>query len=65
MFIQLNRHMADEVREFDAASALARARVAKSAQNSASAQEEKSNMVVDLAVWMSRIVDVSGRDHYP
>ena len=53
MFVQLNRHMVDEVRELDAAKAQARARVnarvAKSAQQSGVAQLERANMVVDIA----------------
>ena len=49
MFIRLNEHLIDEVRELDAAVAQARARVAKSAQKSV-AQEERSNMSVDLTV---------------
>ena len=53
MFVQLNRHMVDEVRELDAAKAQARARVnarvAKSAQQSAVAQLERANMVVEIA----------------
>ena len=47
MFIRLNRHLIDEVRELDAAVAQARARVAKSAQISLAAQEERSNISVD------------------
>ena len=50
MFIRLNRHLIDEVRELDAAVAQARARVAKSAQISVAAQEERSNKSVDLTV---------------
>ena len=50
MFIRLNRHLIDEVRELDAAVAQARARVAKIAQISAAGQEERSNMSVDLTV---------------
>ena len=50
MFIRLNRHLIDEVRELDAAVAQARARVAKSAQISVAAQEERPNMSVDLTV---------------
>ena len=51
MFIRLNRHLIDEVRELDAAVAQARARVAKSAQiSSVAAQEERSNISVDLTV---------------
>ena len=43
MFIRLNRHLVDEVRELDAAVEQARARVAKSAQKSMAAQKERSN----------------------
>ena len=50
MFNWLNRHLIDEVHELDAAVAQARARVAKSAQISVAAQEERSNMSVDLTV---------------
>ena len=50
MFIRLNRHLIDEVRELDAAVAQAQARVAKSAQISVAAQEERSNISVDLTV---------------
>ena len=50
MFIRLNRHLIDEVRELDASVAQARARVAKSAQISVAAQEEMPNMSVDLTV---------------
>ena len=50
MIIRLNRHLIDEVRELDAAVAQARARVAKSAQISVAAQEERSNISVDLIV---------------
>ena len=50
MFIRLNRHLIDEVRELDAAVAQPRARVAKSAQKSVAAQEERSNMSVDLTL---------------
>ena len=53
MFIRLNRHLVDEVHELDAANAQARARVAKSAQKSATAQQERSiltSMSVDLAL---------------
>ena len=42
MFIRLNRHLVDEGHELDAANAQARARVAKSAQKSAAAQQELS-----------------------
>ena len=48
VFIRLNRHLVGEVRELDAAVAQARATVAKSAQISVAAQEERSNMSVDL-----------------
>ena len=50
MFIRLNRYLIDEVRELGAAVAQARARVAMSAQISVAAQEERSNMSVDLTV---------------
>ena len=50
MFIWLNRYLIDEVRKLDAAVAQARARVAKSAHISVAAQEERSNMSVDLTV---------------
>ena len=50
MFIRLNRHLIDVVRELDAAVAQARARVAKSAQIFVAAQEERSNMSVDFTV---------------
>ena len=40
----------DEVHELDAAVAQARARVAKSAQKSVAAQEERPNMSADLTV---------------
>ncbi|CAM9670593.1 unnamed protein product [Ascophyllum nodosum] len=50
MFIRLNRYLIDEVRELDAAVAQARARVTKSPQISVPAQEERSNISVDLAV---------------
>ena len=50
VFIRLNRHLIGEVRELDAAVAQARARVAKNAQISVAAQEEGSNMLVDLTV---------------
>ena len=55
MFIRLNRHLIDEVRKLDAAFAQARARVAKSAQISVAAQEERSNMSVDLTEKISRM----------
>ena len=50
MFIRLNTHLIDEVSELDAAVAQARARVAESAQIAVTAQEERSNMSVDLTV---------------
>ena len=50
IFIWLNRHSIGEVRELGASVAQARARVAKSAQISVAAQEERSNMTVDLTV---------------
>ena len=50
MFIWLNRHLVDEVRELDAAVEQARARVAKSAQKSMAAQEERSNKSVDQTI---------------
>ena len=50
MFIRLNKHMVDEVRDFDAAKAKAQARVAKSAKQSPTAQQERANMVVDIAL---------------
>ena len=50
MFIRLNRHLIDEVRELDAAVPQARARAVKSTQKSVAAQEERSNMSVDLTV---------------
>ena len=50
MFIWLNRHLVDEVHELDAANAQTRARVAKSAQKPAAAQQERSSMSVDLAL---------------
>ena len=56
MFIQLNRHLIDEVRELDVAVAQARARVAKSTQKSVTAQEERLNMSVDLTVKIPRMV---------
>ena len=51
MFIRLNRHLV--VRALDAAVEQARARVARSAQKSAAAQTERSN--VDLLLWMPRM----------
>ena len=50
MSIRLNRHLVKTVHELDAANAQARARVAKSAQKSAAAQQERSSMSVDLAL---------------
>ena len=50
MFIRLNRHLVDEVRELDAAVEQARARVPKSAHKSMAAQEERSNKSIDLTV---------------
>ena len=50
MFIRLNRYLIDEVRELDTAVVQARVRVAKSAHISVAAQEEKSNMSIDLTV---------------
>ena len=50
MFIRLNRHFIDEARTLDATVAQARSRVAKSAQISVVAQEERSDMSVDLTV---------------
>ena len=50
LFIRLNKHMVDEVRDLDAAKAKAKARVAKSAKQSATAQQERANMVVDVSL---------------
>ena len=50
MFIWLNKHMVDEVRDFDPAKAKVKARVAKSAKQWATAQQEKANMVVDVSL---------------
>ena len=50
MFIRLNRHSIDEVRDLDATVAQARTRVAKSTQTSVAAQKERSNMSVELTV---------------
>ena len=58
VFIRLNRHLIDEVRELDAAVVQARARIAKSAQKSVAAQEERSNMSVGLTVQIPRMVIV-------
>ena len=49
MFVRLNKHMV-EVRDLDAAKAKAKARVAKSAKQSATAQQERANMVVDVSL---------------
>ena len=56
MFIRLNRLLFDEVRELDAAVVQVRARVAKNTQVSVATQEERSNMSVDLTVYIPRIV---------
>ena len=50
MFIRLNRHLVDEVHALDAAVEQARARVARSAQKSAAAQAERSNVSIDLSL---------------
>ena len=50
MFNRLNKHMVDEVRDLDAAKAKARDRLAKSAKQSATAQQETTNMVVDVSL---------------
>ena len=50
MFIRLNKHMVDEVRDFDAAKAKAKARVAKSTKQWATAQQERANMEVDVSL---------------
>ena len=50
IFIRLNRHLTDEVRDLDAAVAHALARVAKSTQISVAAQGERSSMSIDLTV---------------
>ena len=50
MFVRLNKHMVDEVRDLDAAKAKAQARVANSAEQSAAAQQERANMVVNVAL---------------
>ena len=44
------KHMVDEVRDFDAAKAKAKARVAKSARQWATAQQKRANMVVDVSL---------------
>ena len=54
LFIRLNKHMVDEVRDLDAAKAKAKARVVKSAKQSATAQQERTIMVVDVSLYMSR-----------
>ena len=48
MFIRLNTHLIDEVRQVGTAVAQARARVAKSVHIFVAVQEERSNMSVDL-----------------
>ena len=45
---RLEKHMVDEVRDLDAAKAKAKARVAKNAKQSATAQQKRANMVVDV-----------------
>ena len=50
MFIRLIKHLVDEVRDFEAAKAMAKATVAKSAKQSATAQQERANMVVDVSL---------------
>ena len=50
MSIRLNRHLVDEVRSLDAVVEQARARVARSAQQSAAAQAERSNVSIDLSL---------------
>ena len=50
MFIRLNKHMVDEVRDLDAAKAKAKASLAKSAKQSATAQQERANMVVGVSL---------------
>ena len=50
VYIWLNRPLIGEVRELDAAVAQARATVAKRAQISVAAQEERSSISVDLTV---------------
>ena len=49
-FIRLNKHMVGEVRDVDAAKPKAKARVAKSAKQSATAQKERANMVADISL---------------
>ena len=48
MFIRLNKHMVDEARDSGAAKAKAEARVATSANQSATALKERANMVVAI-----------------
>ena len=48
MLMRLNKHMVDKVRDLDAAKAKAKARVAKNAKQSATAQQKRANMVVDV-----------------
>ena len=48
--IRLSRYLVDEVRELDSAVAQARARVAKTAQKSAAARQERSRASVDLKI---------------
>ena len=50
MFIRLIKHIVDEVRDLDAAQAKANARAAKSAKQSAMAQQEMAKMVVDVSL---------------
>ena len=46
MFMRLNKHMVDEVHDLDAAKSKAKA----SAKQSATAQQERANMVVDVSL---------------
>ena len=50
MFNQLNKHMVDEVRDLDAAKAKTKDRLAKSAKQSATVQQESANTVVDVSL---------------
>ena len=50
IFIGLNGHLIDKVRELNAAVAQARVKVAKSVQKSVAAQEKRSKRSVDLTV---------------
>ena len=50
MFIRLNKPMVDEVHDLDAAKAKAKTRAAKTAKQSATAQQERANMVVDVSL---------------